>query len=180
VSEDPAGRQSRPQKRSSKRSGKGSGTKKDIHERALGLLAVRQRSRRELERRLVHAGFEPDDVATELVRLEAVGLIDDEAFARAVVESRVGVRGESRRAVAGKLAQAGVARDVAEGALDETLDGEQERADRVAEARAARLTGLEPTAAFQRLYGFLARRGYASDVARSAARRALAVEAIED
>ena len=38
------------------------GKRKDIHERALGLLAVRQRSRRELERRLIHAGFESEAV----------------------------------------------------------------------------------------------------------------------
>jgi regulatory protein len=88
------------------------GKRKDIHERALGLLAVRQRSRRELERRLAQAGFEPDAVADELERLEQVGLLDDEAFARAVVESRMGFRGESRRVVAG-LAQAGVASEIA-------------------------------------------------------------------
>jgi len=53
-------------------------------------LAVRQRSRRELERRLVQAGFDPDAVEAELVRLEEVGLIDDAAFAAALVESRMG------------------------------------------------------------------------------------------
>jgi len=68
------------------------GKRKDIHERALGLLAVRQRSSRELERRLVQAGFEPEAVADELDRLEQVGLLDDEAFARAVVESRLQCR----------------------------------------------------------------------------------------
>ena len=96
--------------------------KRDIHERALGLLAVRQRSRRELERRLVQAGFDHDEVSDELDRLEGVGLIDDEAFARAVVESRMGTRGESRRVVAGKLTQAGVAPEIAAAALDEAPD----------------------------------------------------------
>ena len=162
------------------RDGKRQGKKRDIHERALGLLAVRQRSRRELERRLVQAGFEPEAISSELARLEAVGLIDDEAFARAVVEGRMGSRGESRRVVASKLAQAGVSSEVAHVALDEAPGSEQERADRLAESRAARFAGLEPYVAFQRLYGFLARRGYGSDVARAAARRALAMEAIED
>ena len=105
------------------RSGQGKGPKggkrRDVHERALGLLAVRQRSRRELERRLVQAGFEPEAVDAELARLEAVGLVDDGAFARAVVESRMGRRGESRRAVAGKLALAGVDRELATAVLDE-------------------------------------------------------------
>jgi regulatory protein len=160
------------------RGGKRQGKKRDIHERALGLLAVRQRSGRELERRLVQAGFEPDEVSTELTRLETVGLIDDEAFARAVVEGRMGSRGESRRVVAGKLAQAGVSSDVALVALDEAPDSEQDRADRLAESRAHRVAGLDPQVAYQRLYGFLARRGYPYGVAQAAARRALAAEAI--
>ena len=153
------------------------GKRRDIRERALGLLAVRQRSRRELERRLVQAGFGSEDVEQELVRLEDVGLLDDEAFARAVVHSRMGPRGESRRVVAGKLAQAGVSRDIALVVLEEASEGEEERARRLAETKAARMSGLEPQVAFQRLYGLLARRGYAPDVARTAARKALAVEA---
>jgi regulatory protein len=141
---------------------------------------VRQRSRGELERRLVQAGFEPDEVMGELDRLEGVGLIDDEAFARAMVESRMGSRGESRRTVAGKLARAGIASDIALVVLDEALESEQTRADRLAESRATRFAGLDPHVAHQRLYGFLARRGYGPEVARWAARRALALEAVED
>jgi regulatory protein len=160
-------------------SGKRPSKRKDIHERALGLLAVRQRSRRELERRLVQAGFEPDAVEVELGRLEQVGLIDDAAFAAAVVESRMGARGESRRAVGVKLQQAGVDRDVALAALDEAPEGEQDRADRLAQARATRVSGLDPTVGFARVSGFLMRRGYPPGVARQAARRALGLEGIE-
>ena len=170
MAEDRTGRGARPKR---------SGTKKDIHERALGLLAVRQRSRRELERRLVQAGFEPDAVEVELGRLEQVGLIDDAAFAAAVVESRMGARGESRRAVGIKLQQAGVDRDVAQAALDEAPEGEQDRADRLAETRARRVTELDPATGFARVSGFLMRRGYPPGVARQAARRALGLEGIE-
>jgi regulatory protein len=155
------------------------GKRKDIHERALGLLAVRQRSRRELERRLVQAGFESDAVDAELDRLEHVGLIDDAAFAAAVVESRMGARGESRRAVGIKLQQAGVDREVARAALDDAPEDEQDRADRLAETRARRVAGLDPATGFARVSGFLMRRGYPPAVARQAARRALGLEGIE-
>jgi regulatory protein len=167
---------STPQARTSDAKGK----RKDVHERALGLLAVRMRSRRELERRLLRAGFEPDEVADELERLERVGLLDDVAFARAVVESRTGRRGESRRVVAGRLAQAGVDADTALQALDDLAGDEQERADRLAASKAPKLAALEPQVAFQRLYGFLARRGYPPEVSRRAAREALAVDAPDD
>ena len=152
--------------------------RKDIHERALGLLAVRQRSRRELERRLVQAGFDRDAVEKELERLEQVGLIDDAAFAAAVVESRM-ARGESRRAVGLRIQQAGVDRDVAQAALEEAPEGEQARADRLAESRATRVSGLDPATGFARVSGFLMRRGYAPGVARQAARKALGLEGIQ-
>jgi regulatory protein len=156
--------------------GKRSGKRKDVHERALGLLAARQRSRGELERRLVQAGFDADEVHAEIERLEGVGLIDDEAFARTVVESRMGARGESRRVVAMHLSRAGVTAEISNEVLDGAPDDDEARATRLAEERARRLADMEPRVAFQRLYGFLARRGYAPDVARAAARRALATD----
>jgi regulatory protein len=157
-----------------------SGARKDVHERALGLLAVRQRSRQELQGRLLQAGFEPEEVGDELDRLERVGLLDDQAFARAVVESRVGRRGESHRMVAGKLTQAGVDAQTAMAAIDDLGGDEQDRADALARQKAVKMGGLEPHVASQRLFGFLARRGYGPEVARVAARRALAVDEVSD
>jgi len=165
-----------PQERGRGRSGK----HKDVHERALGLLAVRQRSRRELERRLERAGFDPEEVRAELDRLLQVGLIDDEAFARAVVEHSFTTKKEGRRVVAGRLMSAGISPETAAAVLAEAVGGEEERADALAAAKAARLSGLQPDAAYRRLYGILARRGYAPDLAGRAARRALAVETCED
>ena len=109
-----------------------------------------------------------------------VGLIDDEAFARAVVEHSFTTKKEGRRVVAGRLTSAGIAPEMAAAVLDEAVGGEEERADAVAAAKAARLSGLQPDAAYRRLYGMLARRGYAPDLAGRAARRALAVETFED
>src|SRR5215217_410782 len=58
----------------------------DCHERALRLLAVRPRARRELESRLRRAGFDTADVSSELDRLEDAGLLDDGAFARELAD----------------------------------------------------------------------------------------------
>jgi regulatory protein len=156
-------------------------SRKDVHERALGLLAVRPRSRRELERRLLAAGFDADEVAGELERLEGVGLVDDEAFARALAEQAFERRKAGRRAVVGALAAKGVAPSVTESVLaDLGGDGDEERADDLARARAVRLRGVPPDRAFQRLMGFLVRRGHSPEVARRAVRRALELEASED
>jgi len=109
-----------------------------------------------------------------------VGLIDDEAFARAVVEHSFTTKKEGRRVVAGRLMSAGIAPETAEAILDEAVGGEEERADALAAAKAARLSGLQPDAAYRRLCGMLARRGYPPDLAGRAARRALAVDTFED
>ncbi len=153
---------------------------KSCHERALGLLAVRARSRRELERRLLQAGFEAQEVGEVLDRLESVGLIDDEAFARQVAEHAFGSKRAGRRAVASTLAAAGVAPEVAARVIDETAGDDDLRAQELASSRAARMGSVEAAKAFPRLTSLLLRRGYSPEVARRAARRALAVDASDD
>ena len=144
-----------------------------LHERALRLLAVRPRSRRELEVRLLRAGFEPGAVDQELTRLEDVGLVDDEAFARQLAEHHVTARRSGLRAVVGALAAKGVSRQVIEEAVAGVGGDEDERAHELARERAPRLAALPPNTAFSRLSSFLMRRGYDPTTARDAAREAL-------
>lgn len=148
---------------------------KSCHERALGLLAVRARSRRELERRLTQAGFDAEEVGDALERLERVGLVDDQAFARQVAEHAFGNKLAGRRAVTGKLAAAGVQPDLIASVVEELGGDEEARALDLARVRGARMGSLEPAKAFQRLTSLLVRRGYDGDLARRAARKALAV-----
>ena len=144
-----------------------------LHDRALRLLSVRARSRRELEGRLRRAGFEADDVHEELDRLQEVGLLDDEAFASAVANHHLTVRGSGRRVAERELFVKGIDRAVIERTLAEIGGDEAERAALLARERAGRLAGLPVETAYARLVAFLGRRGYAADVAHPAARRAL-------
>lgn len=153
---------------------------KSCHERALGLLAVRPRSRRELERRLLQAGFERDEIDDALLRLERVGLVDDVAFARQFAEQRFGARREGRRAVVSGLRAAGISPELAEASADAASEEEQDRADALARARVSRLAGVEPQKAFSRLASLLMRRGYGPEIARGAARRALELSVADD
>jgi len=136
-------------------------------------LAVRARSRRELQTRLLRAGFEPEEVEAELGRLASVGLIDDEAFARQFVEHAVTFRLAGRRAVATSLAAKGVDRATVALALEQIGGDEVARAAELAATRAGRLASLPPEAAFRRLMSLLLRRGYEPSVARKAASDAL-------
>ena len=162
------------------RSGRTPANPKSCHERALGLLAVRPRSRHELERRLLQAGFDAHEVGDVLERLEAVGLIDDEAFARALAEQAFGARRSGARAVRSALAAKGVSGTTAAAVIEELGGDEEERALELAVSRLTRLRGVAPERAFARLVGLLGRRGYPPATARRAARLALEVEATDD
>jgi regulatory protein len=153
---------------------------KSCHERALGLLAVRPRSRRELHRRLLAARFETEEVEDVLVRLERVGLVDDEAFARQYAEQRFGSRKEGSRAVSQGLRAFGIAPSLAEVVSQQAPEDEEERAADLARSRASRLTGVAPEKAFARLSSLLMRRGFGPEIARSAARKALEIPFRDD
>ncbi|HYF12350.1 MAG TPA: RecX family transcriptional regulator [Actinomycetota bacterium] len=153
----------------------------DVHDRALGLLAVRPRSRRELAGRLRQAGFEEAEVSDELARLEAVGLVDDEDFARQVAEHELRNRRSGDRVVVSRLLAKGVDRATIERVVaDAGAEPETERALAVAVDRARRLGGLPPETAFARLVPFLQRRGFAPGTSRRAAGVALGLEADDD
>jgi regulatory protein len=135
---------------------------------ALRLLTVRARSRAELEQRLTQRGFEPDAVAQTLERLGAAGLVDDDAFAAALAESRA-ARGMDAAVVALELRERGVDPTLAARKADQAMPAADrvERCRQVAEARLAQLGGLSPTTQARRLAAYLARRGYATEVIRS-------------
>jgi regulatory protein len=129
---------------------------------------------------LLAARFEADEVQDVLTRLERVGLVDDEAFARQFAEHRFGSRKEGSRAVMQGLRAAGVAPSLAEAVSQEAPEDEEERASALARSRASRLIGVPPEKAFARLSSLLMRRGYGPEIARSAARMALEIQFSEE
>jgi regulatory protein len=118
----------------------------------------------------------PAEVADAVItRLQEVGLVDDEAYAQAWVESRHRGRGLGRAALALVLRTRGVAPADAATAL-EKIDRERElaRARELVTRRLPSVRGLEPAAQFRRLGGMLARKGYPSSVVYAVVREALA------
>jgi regulatory protein len=149
--------------------------RRSAKDRALGLLGYRARSRAELRHRLLRVGYEEEEVSDALNDLEAVGLIDDEKFARELAAHELERRGSGRRLAMAALRRAGVDAEVAERILDEIASGEEEaRAEELARARLGRLVGLDEETVRRRLLSYLLRRGYEGQVARAAARRAVA------
>jgi regulatory protein len=147
-----------------------------VKDRALRLLSVRSRSRAELRWRLHRAGYQSDEVESALHDLEAVGLIDDERFARELAEAKRR-RGMGRRAGMAALRSKGVDRDLAERVVEQVHpDDEEDRAYELARGRLERLRALPPDVVHRRLVGYLIRRGYEPIIASSAVRRAVADE----
>ena len=142
-------------------------------ERALRLLSVRARSRRELETRLKRAGFDPGEIEEALEGLARAGLIDAEQFARQVVEHAAGVKLAGRRVILGSLLSKGVSKATAEEAMAGLGETEDRRARDLAERHAGRLQGVDLQIASRRLFALLIRRGFENDVARAAVRAAL-------
>jgi regulatory protein len=139
------------------------------------LLGVRARSREELRRRLIQAGYGTEEIESTLADLEGVGLIDDERYAREVASYEMGRRVVGRRAALASLRRRGVDAEVAERIVEETAPpDEEERAVELARDRLGRMNGLGADVAYRRLVGFLQRRGYDGHTAHGACRRALA------
>jgi regulatory protein len=137
-------------------------------------LSIAPRSRHQLADKLRQRGC-PDDVSTQVLdRMEAVGLVDDDAYAQMVVRSKQATRGLAKRALAQELRVKGVGDDTIEDALG-SIDPESERAlaEQVADKAMRRLAGLDPQVQARRLAGVLGRKGYPPSVVYAVVRDAV-------
>jgi regulatory protein len=145
-------------------------TGEKIREAALRLLAVRARSRGELADRLKGKGFEADAVTEVIESLAMVGLVDDEAFARAWADERARLRPVGPMRLVRELVEKRVSRELAARVAGEVFSGSTELelarralAPRMRTSRARE--GEDARSRRRRLYAFLLRRGFSHEVA---------------
>jgi regulatory protein len=130
---------------------------------ALNFLSARPRSTREIRDRLRQKDYPDDHIDVALAKLEKLGLVNDEAFARFWVENRQNCRPKGARALQSELQQKGVEREVISQVLDTMTNTDDERDNALVIARGAlRRYQNEPDKwAFSRKMGaFLQRRGF--------------------
>jgi len=149
-----------------------------VLEAALRFLEARQRSTVEVRTRLNQAGYRPDLVEGAIQRLTDLGMLDDEAFARAWLESRDRSRPRGERALRVELTRKGIDRAVTDDALadreTERPDADLSAAGRLLERHARQLDRIaDPRARRQRAYALLARNGFDSETAVAAIGHAL-------
>jgi len=157
-----------------------------VLEAAARFLEVRSRSVAEVHRRLTSAGYRPDLVERAIERLSELGMLDDDAFARAWVESRDRARPRGERAIRRELGLKGVDRSTVDLVLSERReavagmpaeDGGAISADQAAAERLLARNGrslarvADPRQRRQRAYALLARNGFDPELCRTVASR---------
>lgn len=136
--------------------------------RALRLLTFRSRTRHEMERRLIEAGFHESVVAGVCDWLEGLGYLDDEAFAREWVDARVHLKPMGAKRLALELRRKGVSKETAQAAIESITPAQEEKwAYELASRRLNQLSHLPHEVAQRRLAGYLERRGFRHDVIRT-------------
>jgi len=130
---------------------------------AAALLARRARTESEL-RAALDSRHEAEAVDAAVERLRSLGYLNDAAWTRHFVEGRR-ARGRGGRVLRRELADRGIDAQLAESALEGRDEREAARA--AARPRLRSLAGLDRERRYRRLAGFLARRGFASDVVAS-------------
>jgi regulatory protein len=161
-----------------------------VLEAAGRFLEARSRSVGEVRRRLGGAGYRPELVEGAIAKLIDFGVLDDEAFARAWVESRDRARPRGERAIREELRLKGIDRAVADLVLAERREtvgdapegGTAPTPDRVAAERllAKHRRALDrvpdPRQRRQRAYALLARNGFDPETCREVAATAATAE----
>ena len=157
-----------------------------VFEAAARFLEARSRSVHEVRRRLASAGYQPELIDGAIERMVELGILDDEAFARAWVESRDRARPRGERAIREELRLKGVDRASVDLVLEERREaaaGAEEQleghapgsADRTAAERLLRRHAralervADPRLRRQRAYALLARNGFDPETCRDVA-----------
>lgn len=158
-----------------------------VLEAAARFLEPRSRSVAEVRRRLTGAGYQAGLVEGAIARMLELGMLDDEAFARAWIESRDRARPRGERAVRQELGLKGVDRATVDLVLSErreavagipTGDGttrspDQAAAEHLIHRNARTLARVaDPRQRRQRAYALLARHGFDPEICRAVAAHA--------
>ena len=129
------------------------------------LLKFRLRSEKEIAERLRKKKFPEQIVKETTLFLKDKKFIDDVAFTKAWVSSRLR-RPFGLRKIKQELAQKGLSKEIIQDALAQVKEhyNESQVVSQLAQQRFSKLKGIEPLKAKARVYGYLMRRGFSPEV----------------
>lgn len=131
-----------------------------ILDKVYRFLSFRPRSKKEIEQYLRKKGIGEEEKKIVLKKLEKAGFVNDLAFAKFFVESRVKFRPKGKRLIAAELAQKGIDKETINQVLSETQTSEIDLAKVAISKKLERFLKLPELGAKQKISQFLARRGF--------------------
>ena len=132
-------------------------------EKALWLISYRDHSKKELTEK-IRRTCDPESAEKAAARMEELGLINDESFARRYAESLIFSKNKSKTAARFELAKKGIDRELAEEILDELEVDPREQIKRLLSKK---YKNLEDEKIRRRAVAALQRNGFCRDDIRS-------------
>jgi regulatory protein len=132
------------------------------YQHALRYLSYRPRTRSEIAKNLRDFDTPDEVIESILEKLAQSGMVNDAQFAQAWVENRSAFRPRSRRALTFELRRRGVDPNIIEQSI--AVVDEDALAYEAARKQAGKLRGLDWQLYRQKMFGFLARRGFNYEV----------------
>lgn len=134
-----------------------------ILEKVFKFLSFRPRSKKEILDYLKRKNLGKNESELALKRVEKLGFINDEEFARFLVQSRVKSKPKGKRVLILELRQKGIDNEIIEKILDEVTVSELELAQRAISKKLENFLKLPPNAAREKITAYLGRRGFSWD-----------------
>lgn len=143
-------------------------TRKRGRQYALRLLTIKDRTMAELVDRLRKKGFDEDIITGIAGEMKDLGYVDDKKYAMHFAESRAAYDKFGPYRILVELRKRGIPKDMAECAVESVFPEGREEANalELANEWVARRGSDDRERTARRLYGYLARRGFAPNVIR--------------
>lgn len=134
-------------------------------------ITLRNRSEKEVRDYLIRKKAEPELIEQVITRLKEQKFLNDETFARSWVLSRARFRPKGKMVLKMELQQKGVAKEIIEQVLSEEREDvpdELSQATQLIEKRVTKLKDKTRQEIYQKVGGFLARRGFRWEISKKA------------
>ncbi len=137
-----------------------------LYNSALKFLSFRSRSEKEIREYLKKKKVDPQVTEKIITKLKEQKFLNDFEFAKQWVESRMRFRPRSQKMLTFELKQKGISQDISDSVIQNSefrIQNDLEQAKKLVEKKIEKYKGLSRQEIFQKLGGFLARRGFDYD-----------------
>ena len=135
---------------------------------ALRFLSFRRRTEKEIKDKLQKRGYDEKTIKRTIEKLKEYDLINDLEFAAAWVKERLEYKPRGKRLLRQELWKKGIKKEIIDRVTGELCGEEDKSALELLERIKKKYQNLDPQVARRRMYGYLLRRGFSYETAKSA------------